>query len=181
MMLPPPPRRRLLRGLVVLLLLVAGGAVLADRFLSKEQQRELQTQARDLVKKGVDGVTSVIESSQARPQPVKTETDRTGDEAARAGARATLPDEEKLEKEVARAGRRRRGHEVTVTLLSRPAGAEVSGPRGPLGVTPVDLTAKVGSTQSLTFRKQGFAPAVKKFTVDPKQTTVTVELKAVGP
>ena len=47
-------------------------------------------------------------------------------------------------------------------------------------MTPVDLTAQVGSTQSLTFRKPGFAPAVKKITVDRKETTVTVELKAVG-
>jgi hypothetical protein len=70
---------------------------------------------------------------------------------------------------------------VTITLLSRPAGAEVSGPRGPLGVTPVDLTAKVGATQSLTFSKPGFASTVKKITVDRNETTVTVELKAVGP
>jgi hypothetical protein len=164
----------------VLLLLVAAGAVAADRFLSKEQQHQLESQARTLVKKGVDGVASVIECSQARPEPVKDQAGKQTDDA-RAGARATLPDEDKLEKEMARVGRRRRGQEVTITLLSRPAGAEVSGPRGPLGVTPVDLTAKVGSTQSLTFRKPGFAPATKKITVDRKETTVTVELKAIGP
>jgi serine/threonine protein kinase len=182
MMLVPPPRRRgLLRVLVVLLLLVAAGAVAVDRFVSKEQQRKLQTQAKQLVKKGVDGVASVIESSQAQPEPVKAQNERRERDDARSGARATLPDETRLEKEVARAGRRRRGQEVTITLLSRPAGAEVSGPRGPLGVTPVDLTAKVGSTQSLTFSKPGFAPTVKKITVDRNETTVTVELKAVGP
>ena len=70
-MMPPPPRRRLMKAAVVVLLMVAAGAVVADRFMSKEQQRELQTQARHLVKKGVDGVASVIESSQARPEPVK--------------------------------------------------------------------------------------------------------------
>ena len=185
-MMPPPPRRRLMKAAVVVLLMVAAGAVVADRFMSKEQQRVLQTQARHLVKKGVDGVASVIESSQARPEPVKGDDkgekgDRDDPDSARAGARASLPDETRLEREVARAGRRRRGQEVTITLLSRPAGAEVSGPRGPLGVTPVDLTARVGSTQSLTFRKPGFAPAVKKITVDRKETTVTVELTAVGP
>ena len=182
MMLVPPPRRRgLLRALVVLLLLVAAGAVAVDRFLSKEQQRELQKQAKQLVKKGVDGVASVIESSQAQPDPVKAQNEKQSGMTPDPGARATLPDEARLEKEVARAGRRRRGQEVTITLLSRPAGAEVSGPRGPLGVTPVDLTAKVGSTQSLTFSKPGFAPTVKKITVDRNETTVTVELKAVGP
>ncbi len=77
MMLVPPPRRRgLLRALVVLLLLVAAGAVAVDRFVSKEQQRELQTQAKQLVKKGVDGVASVIESSQAQPDPVKAQNEK---------------------------------------------------------------------------------------------------------
>ena len=85
---PPPPRRRWMRAAVVLLLLVAAGAVAADRFLSKEQQHELQTQARTLVKKGVDGVASVIESSQARPEPVK---DEAGKQDGTTPARARGP------------------------------------------------------------------------------------------
>jgi serine/threonine protein kinase len=182
-LMPPPKRRRFLKGAVVALLLVAGAAALADRLLSKEQQRHLESQARDLVKKGVDGVASVIDNGQARPRPVRDGVAEAAppESAPRAGARAALPDEDRVEKEAARVAHRRRGQEVTITLLSRPAGAQVSGPRGPLGITPVDLTARVGSTQALTFSKPGFEPAVRKIAVDRKQTTVTVELKALGP
>jgi hypothetical protein len=168
-----PPRRRLLKGLVVLLLLVVAGAFAADRLLSKEEQRELQAQARILVRKGVEGVSAVIDpGAPARPEALSDASPAGG---ARAGARASLPDEDKLERE-ARAGGRRR-ERVTITLHSRPPGAEVRGPRGLVGTTPVQWSARVGASQSLTFRKDGYAPLVRKVTADRNETTLTVELQ----
>ena len=177
----PIPRRRgrWLKGTVVLLLLVVAGAFAADRFLSKEEQRQLQTQARTLVRKGVEEVAAVIDRGQppARPEPLPDELD-DGPASPRTGARASLPDEDRLER-ASRAGERRR-ERVTITLQSRPAGAEVSSSRGPLGVTPMPWTARAGSTQSLTFRKEGFQPLVRKITVDRQETTLTVDLEPTG-
>jgi serine/threonine protein kinase len=169
------PRRRWLRRLAVLALLVAAGAFAADRLLSEQQQRQLQDGARALVQRGVEGVSSVIDRSgaPARPEPLPPSLEGPG---ARAGARARLPDEDHAARAAAdRARDRRPAERVTITLLSNPSGASVTGPppvRRPLGSTPLPMTVKAGTSQTLTFSKDGYAPVSRKITADAAGTVV---------
>jgi hypothetical protein len=50
------------------------------------------------------------------------------------------------------------------------------GPRGSLGRTPLTLTTRVGSKQSLTFAKDGFTPTTRQITASRKRPTVVVQL-----
>ena len=60
--------------------------------------------------------------------------------------------------------------------LAAPGRAENA---SPLSAKVAELeAAKHGSTQTLTFRKPGFEPVIRRITVDRAETTVTVDLPA---
>jgi hypothetical protein len=69
---------------------------------------------------------------------------------------------------------------VTLRLVTRPAGARVFDHRGERGQTPLWYPAQIGNTASLVFKKPGYAPVRRRVVVDPKRTTVVVELVRRG-
>ena len=166
---PPPRRRRFLRRAALVVLLLAMGGLAASQLLPPQQKEKIQEEARTLVERGVKEVTSVIQQAAAPARPEPLDEKLLGGTDGKDGATAAVPGEEDARKKRSR-------RETTVTLVSNPPGAEVVGPSGKLGVTPMPFTLRVGSTERLTFRKDGYAEVERRVTGRRKETTVTVDL-----
>jgi eukaryotic-like serine/threonine-protein kinase len=168
------PRGTFWRRVMVVVLLLAAGGLAATQVIPEDQQAKLQADARTLVKRGVEEVTSAIQNAAAPARPEALDEKALRDaEALKEGAAAAMPDDDRN-----RRGGRRTRRAVTVTLLSNPPGAEVLGARGRLGVTPLPFTVRVGASETLTFRKEGYADVERRITGPRKDGTVSVDLPA---
>jgi hypothetical protein len=154
---------------MLVLLLLAMGGLAASQLLPPQQKQKIQAEARTLVKRGVEEVTSVIQQAAAPRRPEALDEKQLGGELAKNGASAALPGDED--------GKRSRRRQTTVTLVTNPPGAEVLGPSGKLGVTPMPYNMRVGTSERLTFRKEGYAEVERRITGKRKETTVTVDLQ----
>jgi serine/threonine protein kinase len=153
----PPPRRGLgpLRAALALAIVAAGGAVASAHLLGKRERTRPATDRHAAA--------------------ASTETGAVG---SRQTDRVTGP----KNPEVSHVARKTAGsHDrVTLRLVTRPAGARVFDHRGERGHTPLWYPAQIGNTASLVFKKPGYAPVRRRVVVDPKHTTVVVELVRRG-
>jgi serine/threonine protein kinase len=156
----PPPRRGLgaLRVSLALAIVAAGGAVASTHLLGN----------RERIGPATDRHAAV-----------------TSAETGAVGSRQDAPPADELvpkHPEPTRVARKTAGsHDrVTLRLVTRPAGARVFDHRGERGHTPLWYPAQIGNTASLVFKKPGYAPVRRRVVVDPKHTTVVVELVRRG-
>ena len=156
------PRRRR-RWMLLSVALVGSATLAALSLLPARKRQELLDRGRSIAQK------AVTEAERPRLLPERKEPERRPPPAAD-------PPPEKPEPRASEAPRRPAEARVTITLVTRPSGANVLGPRGSIGRTPLPLSTRVGSTQVLTFAKSGFHPATRRITGDPKKTTVVVAL-----
>jgi hypothetical protein len=93
-----------------------------------------------------------------------------------AGAGAAGKDRARASAEPTRAAAAAPRGTVMIKLITRPAGAAVSGPQGPLGTTPLVVEMSAQSSGAFTFTKAGFGAVTRQVTADPARPTVVIEL-----
>ncbi len=183
-----------LKGVVLLLLLVGAGALVASQVLPKERQKELLADASSVWRFGVTKATELVARvrTPAVREAVADDPNANGpnDDAAKAGKLGVAAERGPgLSREARREARQRREAEereraeasqsaerVTITLQTQPAQAKVIGPKGPLGTTPLPFTLRVGSSERLTFYKEGFETESRTITGDKKDGAITIAL-----
>jgi eukaryotic-like serine/threonine-protein kinase len=158
------PRRRR-RWAVLVVALLGSGTLAVLSLMPPRQRQELIDKGRAIAQKAV---TEAERNKPARPDPPPPERKEPE-------RRPPEPANDKPEPKPPEPARRPEPR-VTITLVTRPPGASVVGPRGSLGRTPMTFTTRVGGSQVLTFAKSGFHPTTRKITGDPRKTTVVVGL-----
>lgn len=148
---------------------VVGATALAFWLLIPNEAWEaLSSGARQLWDRTSNAVVEQIESwrGERRAAPVAV----TRPEAL--GKKAGAPD---VKPQPARRPR-------TVNLVTVPAGANVIGPRGLVGVTPLAYPVRAGVTQTVTFTLDGYLPVSHKVGGGRMKTAeITIELVPKGP
>jgi serine/threonine protein kinase len=162
-----PPGRR--RWMLLSVALLASGGLAALSLMPAHKRQEIANKSgfNELLDKGRAIAQKAVTEAERRPdKPLVPTPERKEPERRPDPTPDTKPSD----------ARRPAEARVTITLVTRPPGANVVGPRGSIGRTPMPLTTRVGSTQVLTFAKTGYHPATRKITGDPKKTTVVVAL-----
>ena len=167
-----------LKACVVFLLLIGAGALAASYLIPKPQQVQLQSDARDLLRRAADRISSRIQQWRGGPP----EGPRAGENAvavarvADSGRKPAATPDKQAVVDPRPAGRRARGKRQTVALMSVPDGATVIGKEGLLGVTPLGYTLRSGGIERLTFTLDGYKPVTRKIGGRRKTTSVVVKL-----
>jgi serine/threonine protein kinase len=160
----------------VALALVAAGAFLWVQ-LPSEKRQAISSATRSLRHKMGLEASEPATSKRATGARMATEAQGQGQKLTGAG----IPEQPRSEPRSPTTTPARRaadlpGDQMRLTLVTRPPGASVVGPSGSMGKTPFTYTARVGSTQALTFAKDGFVSTTRRITANPKRPTVVVDL-----
>jgi hypothetical protein len=163
---------------VVLLALLAGATVGAYHLVSPRTRAAVAERVRGLLDRTYPGKTA----SNGRTRTV-TPAPRAGaaapaEERPSRGDTDERPERAPVRNERAETPRRPEPRDqVTIRLVTRPAGASVVGRSGTLGRTPLPYTTRLGSSEVLRFAKTGYAATSRRITATAKTKTVVVDLR----